>query len=41
MRAAKRAWLAEHDYKIVEVKADAVEKDLEGVLESLAAAIHS
>jgi tRNA/rRNA methyltransferase len=35
MRAAKRIWLAEHDYKIVEVKAGDVEEDLEEVLEKL------
>ncbi|HEX3442997.1 MAG TPA: TrmJ/YjtD family RNA methyltransferase [Pseudolabrys sp.] len=39
MRAAKHAWLAEHDYKIVEVRADEVEKDLAAVLEKLSPVI--
>ena len=39
MRAAKHAWLAEHDYKIVEVRADEVEKDLAAVLEKLSSVI--
>ena len=38
-RAEKRAWLAEHGYRIVEVKADEVERDLANVLDELAAAI--
>jgi tRNA/rRNA methyltransferase len=36
-RAEKRAWLAEHDYKVVEVRAADVERDLDAVLARLAA----
>jgi len=38
-RAEKRAWLAEHDYRIVEVKAQEVETDLAAVLDRLAPVI--
>jgi tRNA/rRNA methyltransferase len=39
MRAPKRTWLAEHDYRVVEVKADEVEKDLAKVLDELSLVI--
>jgi tRNA/rRNA methyltransferase len=39
MRAAKRAWLAAHDYKIVDVKAEEVENDLAKVLDNLSAVV--
>ncbi len=35
-RDEKRAWLAEHDYRVVEVSAEAVERDLSEVLDRLA-----
>jgi tRNA/rRNA methyltransferase len=38
-RAEKRAWLVEHDYRVVEVKADAVERDVGRVLDDLAGRI--
>jgi tRNA/rRNA methyltransferase len=34
-RAEKRAWLAERDYRVIEVMADEVEKDVAGVLAKL------
>ena len=34
-RAEKRAWLAERDYVVTEVKAGEVESDLAGVLDRL------
>jgi len=37
LRADKRAWLKAHDYRVVEVKAAAVEADVAGVLNELAA----
>jgi tRNA/rRNA methyltransferase len=39
-RAAKRAWLAERGYRIVEVQASEVEADAKAVLDRLAAEIH-
>ena len=38
-RAAKRAWLIEHDYRVVPVKAVDVEKDLKKVLDELSAVV--
>ncbi len=38
-RAAKRAWLAEHDYRVVETRADDVERDVAPVLARLAETI--
>ena len=38
-RAAKRAWLIEHDYSVLEARAADVTNDVAGVLEKLAAAI--
>lgn len=38
-RLDKRAWFAEHDYRVVEVRAEEVEKDAKAVLGGLAAAI--
>ena len=38
-RAAKRAWLIEHDYRVMEARAADVTNDVAGVLEKLAAAI--
>ena len=38
-RVERRAWLADHDYRVVEVKAEDVEGDLAGALDKLAAAI--
>lgn len=38
-RAEKRAWLAEHDYKIAEFKAEDVERDLPAALAKLVAAL--
>jgi tRNA/rRNA methyltransferase len=38
-RAEKRAWLAEHDYKVIDVKAAEVERDVTPVLEALARAL--
>jgi len=38
-RAGKHAWLADHDYKVTKVRAEAVERDLPAVLETLAAAV--
>jgi tRNA/rRNA methyltransferase len=35
-RAEKRAWLAEHDYRVIEVRGDEVEKDVTKVLDTLA-----
>ena len=35
-RAEKRAWLAEHDYRVVEVEAADVERDVAKVLDALA-----
>ena len=37
-RADKRAWFAAHDYRVSEVRADAVERDLPAVLDALARA---
>jgi tRNA/rRNA methyltransferase len=39
-RAAKRAWLAERGYRIVDVRATEVEADAKAVLDRLAAEIH-
>ncbi len=36
-RAEKRAWLAEHDYRVIEVRGDEVEHDVGQVLDRLAA----
>ena len=36
-RAEKRAWLAEHDYRVIEVRGDEVERDVGQVLDRLAA----
>jgi len=36
VRADKRAWLAAHDYRVVEVRAADVEADVAGVLNELA-----
>ena len=38
-RAERRGWLADHDYRVAEVQAEDVERDLAGVLAKLAAAI--
>jgi tRNA/rRNA methyltransferase len=38
-RAEKRAWLADHDYKVVAVEAAEVERDVAAVLDRLAAAL--
>ena len=38
-RTEKSVWLGEHDYRVVAVKAEDVERDLPAVLETLAAAI--
>jgi tRNA/rRNA methyltransferase len=38
-RATRHAWLTEHDYRVVEVKAGGVEKDVAAVLDRLAAGI--
>jgi tRNA/rRNA methyltransferase len=38
-RAEKRAWLAEHGYRVLDAKTDEVEQDVAGVLDRLAAAI--
>ncbi len=38
-RVERRAWLADHDYRVVEVQAEDVEQDLAGALDKLAAAI--
>jgi len=38
-RVEKRAWLAEHDYRVVEVRADEIERDVKGALDALAASI--
>jgi len=38
-RAEKRAWLTEHGYAVVEVKADEVEKDVMRVLDELSAVV--
>jgi tRNA/rRNA methyltransferase len=38
-RTARREWLAGHDYRVVEVPADAVDKDIAAVLDKLAAEI--
>ena len=38
-RAAKRAWLIEHDYRVVEARSEDVEKDVAAVLDKLAVAI--
>jgi tRNA/rRNA methyltransferase len=38
-RAEKRAWLAEHGYAVVEVKAEEVERDVGRVLDDLAGRI--
>ncbi len=38
-RAGRRQWLAEHDYRVVEVPADAVDKDIAAVLDGLAAKV--
>jgi tRNA/rRNA methyltransferase len=35
-RAEKRAWLAEHGYRVVEARGDEVEKDVAAVLDKLA-----
>jgi tRNA/rRNA methyltransferase len=39
LRAEKRQWLAEHDYRVIELKAEEVEGDLAAMLDKLAAAI--
>ncbi len=39
-RADKRAWLAERGYRVIELRADEVEANVEAVLERLNAAIH-
>ena len=36
VRADKRRWLAEHDYRVIEVQAAAVEADVKNVLDTLA-----
>ena len=38
-RAAKRAWLIEHDYRVFEARAAEVEKDVKRVLDGLAALV--
>ena len=38
-RADKRAWLADHDYAVVEVRTEEVERDVTAVLHRLAAAL--
>jgi len=38
-RAEKRAWLAAHDYKVVEVRAEEIEADVRAVLEKLSSVI--
>ena len=38
-RAHKRSWLAERDYRVVEVKRSDVERDVASVLDVIAAAI--
>ncbi len=39
LRAEKRAWLADHDYAVVEVKAEKVEQDVAGALAEIHQAI--
>jgi len=38
-RAEKRAWLAAHDYKVVEVRAEEIEADVRAVLDKLSSVI--
>ncbi len=38
-RADKRAWLAEHGYRVVEIKAEAVDRDVKKVLDDLSAVV--
>lgn len=38
-RAVRRQWLAAHDYRVVEVPAEAVDKDIAAVLDTLAATV--
>src|SRR6185437_4679580 len=38
-RAEKRRWLAEHDYRVCEVKTEEIERDLANVLDKLAAVV--
>ena len=37
VRAARNAWLTERDYRVIEVTADAIERDLSAAIEQLAA----
>ena len=39
-RADKRAWLADHDYRVLEVNASDVEANVAKVLDELSAALH-
>jgi hypothetical protein len=38
-RAHKRGWLAERDYRVVEIKRSDVERDVVSVLDTIAAAV--
>jgi len=38
-RAAKRAWLNERDYRVIEVKSDEAERDVKAVIDGLAPAV--
>jgi hypothetical protein len=40
-RAEKRQWLAEHEYRVVALAIDEVERDLDAALDTLAAALPS